>query len=45
MEWIMPEKKPTTPAMRQSTARIEPKMIAAYKKNDNIVSASIYLIL
>lgn len=37
----MPEKKPTTPAMRQSKARMEPKMIAAYSRNEIIISASI----
>ncbi len=37
----MPEKKPATPAMRQSKARMEPKMIAAYSRNEIIISASI----
>ena len=37
---MIPEKNPATAAKRQSTPKIEPKMMAAYKKNDNIVSAS-----
>ena len=37
----MPEKKPATPAMRQSKARMEPKMIAAYNRNEIIISAFI----
>lgn len=37
----MPEKKPAAPAMRQSKARMEPKMIAAYNRNEIIISASI----
>nr|DAT78323.1 MAG TPA: hypothetical protein [Caudoviricetes sp.] len=37
----MPDKKPAAPATRQSRARMEPKMTAAYNKNEIIVSASI----
>lgn len=41
MEWMMPETKPAIPAMRPSSARREPNMIAAYNRNEIMVSASI----
>lgn len=41
MEWMRLETKPAIPAMRQSRARMEPNMIAAYNRNEIMVSASI----